>query len=119
MRQLTVRIEPWERRRLRQLRDHGKSARLVKRAICLLRSAAGDSAQLIAHVAGLSPDAVTDIRRRWRRDGLRSLSDRRHPGRPPTVTDAYRRELRRALRRGPLSFGYVSRSGASPGFGRI
>jgi transposase len=107
MRQLIVRIKPWEKWRLRQIRDHGPSARIVKRAICLLRSAAGDSARLIARVTGLSRDTVTDVRRRWRQRRLRSLSDRRHPGRPSRVTDAYRRELRRALRKGPLACGYI------------
>lgn len=107
MRQLTVRIEPWQKRQLRKLRDRSQSARLVKRAICVLRSAAGESARVIARVAGLSPDAVTDIRRRWQRQGLASLCDRRHPGRPPRVTAAYRRQLRAALRSGPLRFGYA------------
>jgi transposase len=107
MRQLEVRLKPWESRRLRQLRDHAPSARLVKRAICLLLSAAGETAKAIARVTGLSPDAVTDVRRRWRTRRLRSLDDRPRAGRPPTVTDAYRRELRRALRSGPRPFGYA------------
>jgi len=110
MRHLTVRITPWEKRRLRQLRDRrggGVSPRLVKRAICLLRSAVGDSATLIARVTGLNPDTITDIRRRWRQQRMHSLQDRRRPGRPPRVTDAYRCELRRALRVGPLACGYA------------
>ena len=105
MRQLRVRLKPWESRRLRQLRDHAPSPRVAKRAACLLASAAGDSARSIARVTGLSPDAVTDIRRRWRRRRLRSLFDRPRPGRPARVTKAYRRELRRALRRGPRACG--------------
>lgn len=107
MRQLEVRLKPWESRRLRQLRDHATSARLVKRAMCLLLSAAGETARAIARVTGLSADAVTDVRRRWGSRRLRSLDDRPRPGRPPTVTPAYRRELRRALRSGPRPFGYV------------
>ena len=107
MRQLTVRLKPWESRRLRQLRDRATSARVVKRAMCLLRSAAGERAADIARVTGLSVDAVTDIRRRWRRRRLRSLGDRARSGRPPRVTTGYRRELRQAMRRGPPAFGYV------------
>ena len=107
MRQSEVRLKPWESRRLRQLRDHAASARLVKRAACLLLSAAGETAKAIARVVGLSPDAVTDVRRRWRSRRLRSLDDRPRSGRPPTVTDAYRRALRRALRSGPRPLGYV------------
>jgi transposase len=107
MRQLEVRLTPWEARRLRQLRDHAPSARIVRRAMCLLLSATGETARAIARVTGLSPDAVTDVRRRWRRRRLRSVTDRPRSGRPPTVTNAYRRELRRALRSGPRPFGYV------------
>jgi transposase len=99
MRHLEVRLKPWESRRLRELRDHATSARVVKRAMCLLLSAAGTRAADVARVTGLSPDAVSDIRRRWRRRRLRSLADRPRSGRPPLVTAAYRRELRRELRR--------------------
>jgi transposase len=107
MRQLEVRLKPWEARQLRQLRDHGTSARLVKRAMCLLLSAAGERATDIARVLGLSPGGVSIIRRRWRRRRLRSLTDRPRSGRPPRVTTEYRRELRRALRKGPSACGYV------------
>ena len=107
MRRLDVRINPWQRKRLIQLRDHAPSPRVSKRALCLLRSAAGERAATITRVTGLSPDAVSDIRRRWRRQGLRSLSDRSRTGRPPVVTEAYLRQLRRAMERGPRAFGYV------------
>ena len=107
MRHLEVRLRPWERRRLRQLRDHAASPRAAKRAMCLLRSAAGEPACVIARVTGLSRDAITDIRRRWRKRRLRSLSDKPRSGRPPRATKRYRTELRNALRNGPLRFGYV------------
>ncbi|HEX3725336.1 MAG TPA: helix-turn-helix domain-containing protein [Pirellulales bacterium] len=107
MRQLEVRLSSWESRQLKQLRDHAASARVVKRAVCVLRSAAGQAATDIARVVGLSLNAVTGIRRRWRRRRLRSLLDRPRSGRPPRVTAQYRRELRRALRKGPLACGFV------------
>jgi transposase len=78
-----------------------------KRAICLLRSDAGERATTIARVTGLSLNSVANIRRRWRQQGLRSVIDRPRSGRPPVVTGAYLRQLRRALRRGPRAFGYV------------
>jgi len=84
MRQLKVRLKPWESRRLRQLRDHAPSPRIGKRAVCLLLSASGESAQRIARATGLSIDTITDIRRRWRQRRLRSLFDRPHTGRPST-----------------------------------
>ncbi len=111
MRQLAVRLRPWERRMLLALRDRPPSPRVGRRAACLLLSADGEPATRIARVTGMSLDAVTDVRRRWRtargRSRLRSLADKRRTGRPPKVTAAYRRELRRALDRGPLAFGYL------------
>ena len=107
MRQLEVRLQPWESRRLRELRDHATSARVVKRAMCLLLSASGRRTSDIAGVTGLSPRAVSAIRRRWRRSRLRSVTDRPRPGRPPRVTAGYLRELRRALRKGPRACGFV------------
>jgi transposase len=73
--------------------------------MCLLLSAGGARATDIARITGLSPGTVTAVRRRWRRRRLRSLPDRPRSGRPPLVTAAYRRELRRALRRGPRACG--------------
>ena len=107
MRQLEVRLKPWERRQLRQLRDHAPSARMVKRAMCLLLSAAGERASTIALVTGLSLDAISDVRRRWHKHRMRSLTERPRSGRPTRVTAEYRRELRGALRKGPLACGYV------------
>lgn len=107
MRQLEVRLQPWEFRRLRELRDHAASARVVKRAMCLLLSASGRRRSDIAGVTGLSPRAVSAIRRRWRRRRLRSLTDKPRCGRPPRVTAEYRRELRLALRKGPRACGLV------------
>jgi transposase len=107
MRPFKVRLKPWETRRLRQLRDHAASARVVKRAMCVLLSAAGEAARDIARLIGLSANAITGIRKRWRRRRLRSVTDRPRPGRPPLVTREYRRELRRALRKGPLACGFV------------
>lgn len=107
MQPLEVRFKPWQRRRLLKLRDQAPTPRLFKRATCLLMSAAGHTAVHIAEVLGLSRDTVTDIRRRWHQRGLASLRDRPRSGRPPRVTPTYRRELRRALDRSPLTFGYA------------
>lgn len=107
MQPIEVRLTPRQRRRLAEIRDHAPSPRVFKRAVCLLRSAAGDSATRIAEVVGLSPDTVSDIRKRWRARGLRSLTDRPRSGRPPKATAEYRRELRRTLDRSPLALGYA------------
>lgn len=107
MRQLEVHLKPWESRRLKQFRDHAASARIVKRALCLLLSAAGRGTGEIALLTGLNPRTVTTIRRRWREHRLGSILDKPRAGRPALVTDRYRRELRRALNQGPLARGFV------------
>ena len=107
MRQLEVRLTPWESRRLKQLRDCAVSARVVKRAMCLLLSAAGERTREIARITGLSRRAIAIIRRRWRRRRLRSVLDKPRCGRPSRITAKYRSELRRALGKSPLKLGYV------------
>jgi transposase len=107
MEALKVRVKSWESRQLRKLRDRTPSPRVGKRATCLLLSAAGESARLIARVTGLSLDSISMIRRRWRRRRMRSLVDRPRSGRPPRIDAQYRKELRRALRLGPLTCGYI------------
>lgn len=104
---LEVKLTTWQRRRLQQIRDHPPSARIGKRAVSLLLSADGTCSKLISQVTGLSKDAVTDIRRRWRQRGMVSLRELPRPGRPPKVTCEYRKRLREALRKGPLFYGYV------------
>jgi transposase len=104
---LKVVLNAWQRRRLQRVRDRSSSPRVVKRAVCLLLSADGASSRVIRQATGLSLDAITDIRRRWRERGLASLEDRPRSGRPRRVTPAYRRELRQALTRGPPAYGYL------------
>jgi transposase len=78
-----------------------------KRAVCLLLSADGASNQLIAQATGLAANTLTRIRHRWNERGLASLKDAPRSGRPPKVNRAYRQELKDALHRGPLAYGYV------------
>lgn len=106
-RRLEVKLTSWQRQRLQQIRDHPPSARVGKRAVCLLLSADGSPSKLISQVTGLSKDAIPDIRRRWQERGMASLKELPRPGRPPKITPEYRKQLRKAVRAGPLSYGYV------------
>lgn len=106
-RPIEVKLTSWQRQRLEQIRDDPATPRIGKRAVCLLLSADKCSGRLISRVTGLSEDAITDIRRRWRQFGMASVKDRPRSGRPPKVTKQYRKLLREALRKGPLSYGYV------------
>jgi transposase len=104
---IEVRLTSWQRQRLQQIRDQPPTPRMGKRAVCLLLSADGASNQLIAQATGLAPDTLARVRRRWNQQGMASVKDAPRPGRPPKVGPAYRRELREALRRGPLAYGYA------------
>jgi len=104
---LEVVVASWQRRRLQKVRDHPPSVAAGKRAVCLLLSADGASSKTIAEATGLSIDAITDIRRRWQQRGFGCLKDRPRKHFASKATPAYRKELRRALRLGPLAFGYV------------
>ena len=104
---IEVRLTSWQRQRLQELRDQPPTPRVGKRAVCLLLSAEGVSNQLIAQATGLAPDTLAKIRRRWNERGMAALKDAPRPGRPPKVNPAYRKELKDALRRGPLAYGYV------------
>lgn len=106
-RRLEVKLTSWQRRRLQQIRDNAPTPRIGKRAVCLLLSAQGACNKLISQVTGLSGDAVTDIRRRWQQRGMASLTELPRPGRPPKVTAEYRKQLRKAIRAGPLVHGYI------------
>lgn len=104
---LEVVLKPWQRRRLEKIRDHPPSVPAGRRAVCLLLSADGASSKTIAQATGLSIDAITDIRRRWQQRGLGCLKDLPRGHLESKATPAYRKQLRQALRRGPLAFGYV------------
>jgi transposase len=106
-RRIEVKLNTWQHRRLQQIRDNPPTPRTGKRAVCLLLSADGASSKLIWQVTGLSGDAVTDIRRRWHQRGMASLRELPRSGRPPKITAQYRNQLRKALRTGPLSYGYI------------
>ncbi len=82
-RRLEVKLSSWQRQRLQQIRDHPPSARVGKRAVCLLLSSDGSPSKLISQVTGLSKDAIPDIRRRWQERGMASLKELPRPGRPP------------------------------------
>ena len=104
---IEVRLTSWQRQRLQQLRDQPPTARVGKRAVCLLLSADGVSNQLIAQATGLAPNTLPKIRRRWNERGMAALKDAPRSGRPPKVNPAYRSVLKAALRRGPQAYGYA------------
>jgi transposase len=107
MKALVVRLTAKQCRQLERVRESSVSMRTGRRAMCLLLSAQGEPTGEIARLTGLSRKAVANIKNRWNSRGMRSLEDARRSGRPPRINAEYRRELKRALTRGPLSYGYV------------
>ena len=103
-----VHLTAAQRRRLQALlRDANASPRVHVRATVLLLSARGVGGEEIAQTLGLTRRTVTNLRARWRMQGLRGLADRSRSGRPPRADAAYRAALRRVVRRSPRAFGYV------------
>lgn len=104
---IEVQLTSWQRQRLQQIRDQPPTPRMGKRAVCLLLSADGIANQLIAQATGLACDTLTRIRHRWNERRMASVKDAPRPGRPPKVSLAYRQQLKDALHRGPLAYGYA------------
>lgn len=107
MKALNVHVTARQRRQLERVRDSSVSMRTGRRAMCLLLCAQGDSVGEIARCTGLSRKAICNIKCRWLYRGMRSLQDVRRSGRPLRVNASYRCELKRALAKGPLAYGYV------------
>jgi len=82
--------------------------RLVKRIYALLALAEGMSVQEVAAMLGLGAQTVRDYRNRFVLKHLASLTYKRPPGRPSTLTKAQRRELAAWIKAGPQAAGYTS-----------
>jgi transposase len=67
---------------------------------------AGEQGQSVAEIARIVREVETTVLRwlkRYQAEGVEGLKDAPRPGRPAEVTDAYRAELRAAVRRRPRS----------------
>jgi transposase len=69
--------------------------------------AQGQSVMDVSKILGICEDTVTNWKRRWIREGMRSLEDKARSGRPPKVTPRYLRLLGQAVERGPRPYGYL------------
>lgn len=83
---VVVALSSAQRQRLQALiRAPDTAPRVRLRATIVLMSARGTGGEEIAQTLGITRRTVTNIRARWRAQGLRGLSDRPHPGRPPSA----------------------------------
>ena len=102
-----IKVTASQVRCLRRIQGSARSRRIWSRATGLLMLAQGKSCQEVAKILGICVDTVTDWKRRWAREGLKSLEDKPRSGRPPTVTRKYLRLLEEAVERGPQAYGYL------------
>jgi transposase len=91
---------------LDRLRFSTPSAEVFRNCLIILRSHAGCSIAQIADFLGCSADTVKRVRGLYRQGGLDALHPRDSPGRPSRASDAFRVQLRQAVRTCPLTLGY-------------
>lgn len=103
-----IRLATRQRQELQRLSTaSGEHPRTRMRAIVVLLSGAGQSAQRIAGITGLCLRAVRGTRSRWRKHGITGLGDRPRSGRPPRADASYVRELMSAVAKDPRTLGYA------------
>ncbi len=93
-----------QRNELDQLYRTTKDPRLRTRAQMVLL--AGEQGQSVPEIARIVREVETTVLRwlkRYQAEGVEGLKDAPRPGRPAEVTEAYRAELRVAVRRRPRS----------------
>lgn len=96
-----------ERSELTRLEQKSLDARVVRRAAVVRLSAGGRCPREIAGLLGRSGSGVRKTINRFNREGLSSLADKPHRGRPRKATDRYVTLLRAAVQRSPRGMGYV------------
>lgn len=113
MARFKIRLNPGERKVLRQLARSSSNAREVRRAQALVWLHAGENIAQVAHRLGMSRQGVYQLvgRYRSRRRGLvrERVRDRPHPGRPAHKLKLVVRVIRPVLSRDPRRYGYRAR----------
>lgn len=96
-----------EDRHLRQVVRCGDDANAVRRAQVIRLSARGTSPRVIADLLERSWSGVRKTINRFNREGVASLVDKPHRGRPSKVTERYVTLLKEAVAKSPRDMGYV------------
>lgn len=102
-----IKLSKKDRAKLQDILRHGAGESAPLRAMIILLSAAEQSSEQIARLAGVSSRTVRDVRERWRNNGINGLYDQPRSGRPHQADKAYIRLLVRTSRRDPHKMGYV------------
>ena len=96
-----------ERVELTRLEQKSLDARVVRRAAVIRLSSGGRCPHEIADLLGRSWSGVRKTINRFNREGMSSLADKPHRGRPRKATDRYVALLKDAVGRSPRKMGYV------------
>lgn len=104
---IPLKVTASQMRCLRRIQASARSRRIWSRATGLVMLSQGKACQEVAKVLDICADTITDWKRRWTRDGMKSLEDKPRSGRPPSVTPKYLRLLKEAVERGPQAYGYL------------
>lgn len=104
-----------ERKKLQEIsKAKGEKPRTKTRATIVLLSDAQMSGDAIGKILGLSRQTVAKTRTRWKRYGCNGLTDKKRSGRPPVVTEEYRKKLVDTVERDPKEYGYAFRRWTVP-----
>ena len=87
-------LEDWARSRTME-------ARMVERARIVLGCVDGKPVSAIAESLKVRPNSVIDWRRRFEREGVAGLEDRRRSGKPPRYTEEFRKQVLSVLEESP------------------
>jgi transposase len=91
------------------MRPKGSAAELeVRRRLAVRMLSQGVSPSEVAELVGANLSSVKRWKAAWQKGGDAALAAKPHPGRPPRLTTAQKRQLERILLRGPRAAGLGS-----------
>jgi transposase len=103
-----INLTDQERLKLQDLcRSGAEEPRARLRATQVLMSAAGQSAEQIGEILGVTSRTVQSTRSRWRSGSFNGLYDAPRCGKPPKATAAYHKLLTRTVVKNPRDLGFA------------
>jgi transposase len=110
-----LKLNRWQRSRLRRQLKAASDARLYRRTLAVLELDRGRSAADIADMLGVTRQSVHNWAAAFARDfDPSALGDGERSGRPPLLTDEVEGLLRSLLGRSPQDFGHPDTSWTAP-----
>lgn len=98
---------------LKNARQQGR-AKKVTRLEAILALGSGSSLEAVAELCEVVVETVRDWVKRYLAGGIRALTPKKSPGRPPKLTPGQKAELARAVEAGPEAAGFPGACWRSP-----